>query len=281
MGTGINFGQDDDRIRREAIAHVVETLVEGGGSVIDTASSYGPAETVIGTILAKAQLRPRVFLATKLEDEEIPRPELWQGSIGATVTGIVNSYAPFLTHADVQGSLERLRTNVIDLMQVHSVSRPTQSLAALRDWKAGKLIRYTGITTSDDHDFSAVETVMRREKPDFLQVNYSLFDREAEKRLLLAAADLGIAVLVNLPFGGGNLFRLVHGKTLPEWASDFAAGSWSQFFLKFVLADPTVTAVIPGTTNPEHMADNLRAGHGLLPDRFMRQRMLELIQSFG
>jgi aryl-alcohol dehydrogenase-like predicted oxidoreductase len=177
--------------------------------------------------------------------------------------------------------LQRLRTDSIDLMQVHSVSLPTQSLAPLRDWKSGKLIRYTGITTSDDRDFPAVETVMRREKPDFLQVNYSLLDREAEKRLLPAAADLGVAVLVNVPFGGGNGFRLVRDKPLPEWASEFAAGSWAQFFLKFVLADPTVTAVIPGTTEPNHMADNLGAGHGPLPDKSMRQRMLQLIQSFG
>jgi aryl-alcohol dehydrogenase-like predicted oxidoreductase len=281
LGTGINFGDDNDLARRAVIAKVVRTLVAGGGSVIDTASAYGPAETVIGAICAEEGLRARIFIATKLEPEELPRADLWQGSVGATVKGIVNTYVPALTHHDVQGSLRRLRTDRIDLMQVHEVSRAAQSLAPLREWKAQGLIRYTGITTSNVDDFSAVEAVLRREKPDFLQVNYSLGDREAEKRLLPAAAELGVGVLINMPFGQGVLLRAVRGTTLPVWASNFAAASWGQFFLKYVLANPTVTAVIPGTANPEHMADNLAAGHGALPDMAMRKRMVELVQSFG
>ncbi len=166
LGTAHEFGRGDDPVHRAE--SVVRTLIAGGGSVIDTASTYGPSETVLGTILAETGLRPRIFIATKLEEEE-------------------------LTHADLrQDSLRRLHTDRIDLMQLHNVSRAAQSLAPLREWKAQGLVRYIGITTSEDRDFAAVEAVLRREKPDFLQVNYWLTDREAEKRLLPAAAELGV-----------------------------------------------------------------------------------------
>jgi aryl-alcohol dehydrogenase-like predicted oxidoreductase len=178
LGTAHEFGRGDDPVHRAE--SVVRTLIAGGGSVIDTASTYGPSETVLGTILAETGLRPRIFIATKLEEEE-------------------------LTHADLrQDSLRRLHTDRIDLMQLHNVSRAAQSLAPLREWKAQGLVRYIGITTSEDRDFAAVEAVLRREKPDFLQVNYWLTDREAEKRLLPAAAELVVGVLINMPFGDGR-----------------------------------------------------------------------------
>jgi aryl-alcohol dehydrogenase-like predicted oxidoreductase len=255
LGTAHEFGRGDDAAHRAE--SVVRTLVAGGGSVIDTASTYGPSETALGTVLAETGLRPRVFIATKLEEDQLSDAELRQGS------------------------LRRLQTERIDLMQLHNVSRTTQSLAPLREWKARGLVRYIGITTSEDGEFPTVEAVLRREKPDFIQINYWLTDREAEKRLLPAAAELGVGVLINMPFGDGSLFRAVRGKALPEWASDFGAASWGQFFLKYLLADPAVTVVIPETSNPDHMNDNLAAGHGPLPDTAMRQRMVQLIQSFG
>ncbi len=253
LGTAYEFGRGDDAVHRAEI--VVRTLLAGGGRVIDTASTYGPAESVLGATLAETGLRSRVFIATKLEEGELSDGNLRQGS------------------------LRRLRTDRIELMQLHNVTQAAQSLAPLREWKAQGLVRYIGITTSEGRDFAAVEAVLRREKPDFLQVNYSVADREAEKRVLPAAAELGVAVLINMPFGEGSLFRMVRGKTLPAWAGDFAAASWGQFFLKYLLADPTVTAVIPGTMNPGHMNDNLAAGRGPLPDMAMRKRMVQLIQS--
>ena len=164
-------------------------------------------------------------------------------------------------------------------MQLHNVSDPRQDLAILREWKARGYCRYIGITTSSGGDFDAVEAVVRREKPDFLQVNYSLADRTAEKRVIPAAAEAGAAVLTDLPFGRNRLFRAVRGQKLPEWAADFDAASWGQFFLKYLLGNPAVTAVIPGTSNPEHMADNLGAGRGRLPDAAQRQRMVAFFET--
>ena len=174
-------------------------------------------------------------------------------------------------------ALHRLRTEPIDLMMLHNVSRPDQNLAPMRPWQAADTVRYLGISTSFTRDFAAVEALMRREKPDFLEVNYSLGDRAAEQRLLPAAAELGVAVLTDLPFGRGRLFRAVRDKAVPDWAAEFDATSWAQFFLKYLVGNPAVTAVIPGTANPEHMRDNLAAGRGRLPDAAMRRRMVDFI----
>ena len=256
LGTSQVFEVGDDPARRQACAEVVKTLVAGGGKLIDTAPSYGNAESVVGDLLAATELRGRVFLATKLED--------YDRNTGA---------------AQLRGSLQRLHTDRIDLMQLHNVSDPHQDLAMLREWKSQGFCRYFGITTSSGGDFDAVEAVVRREKPDFLQVNYSLGDRAAEKRVIPAAAEVGAAVLTDLPFGRNRLFRAVRGQKLPEWAADFDAASWGQFCLKYLLGNLAVTAVIPGTSNPEHMADNLGAGRGRLPDAAQRQRMVAFFEA--
>jgi aryl-alcohol dehydrogenase-like predicted oxidoreductase len=250
LGTSQVFEVGDDPARRQACAEVLKTLVAGGGTLIDTAPSYGTAESVVGDLLAATGLSGRVFLATKLED-----------------------FSRSTAAPQLQGSLRRLRTNRIDLMQLHNVSDPHQDLAILREWKAQGYCRYIGISTSFGRDFDAVEAVVRRERPDFLQVNYSLADRAAEKRVIPAAAEAGAAVLTDLPFARNQLFRAVRGQKLPEWAGEFDAASWAQFFLKYLLGNEAVTAVIPGTSNPEHMADNLGAGRGRLPDAMQRQKM--------
>ncbi len=175
-------------------------------------------------------------------------------------------------------SQTRLKTATLDLLQLHNVRDPQQSLAAFRDWKAQGVCRYTGITSTFHGDFAAVEAVLRREKPDFVQIDYSLDDREAEKRLLPAAAEVKAGVLTALPFGRGRLFRAVRGKELPPWAAEFDAKSWAQFFLKYLLGDPRVTAVIPGTSDPAHMADNLGAARGRLPDPGQRQKMIAFVE---
>jgi aryl-alcohol dehydrogenase-like predicted oxidoreductase len=175
--------------------------------------------------------------------------------------------------------LHRLHTDRVDLMQLHNVSDPHQDLAMLREWKSQGLCRYIGITTSSGDDFDAVEAVLRQQKPDFLQVNYSLADRMAEQRVIPAAAEIGAAVLTDLPFARNRLFAAVRGQKLPEWAGDFDATSWAQFFLKYLLGNEAVTAVIPGTSNPQHMADNLAAGRGRLPDAAQRQRIVAFFEA--
>jgi len=185
----------------------------------------------------------------------------------------------------------RLRVSKIDLMQLHSVSWSWQNVGPLRDWKAQGLVRYIGITKDSSLlNFDTVEDIMRRWRPDFIQVDYSLNNRAAEERLLPAAAELGVAVLTNEPFGGvrrggapsgHNLFRAVRGKPLPDWASEFDAATWGQFFLKYLLGNPAVTAVIPGTDKPAHMADNLGAGRGRPPNAAQRQRMVQFIEALA
>jgi len=250
LGTASVFESNDEPTQRAAAA-VVRTLVDAGGRVIDTASTYGDAESVLGDTMAAGSLRDKLFIATKLEAPD---------------------------SAELKRSITRLKTAKLDLLQLHNVRNPRQSLAQFQRWKAEGVCRYFGITSTYHSDFAAVEAVLRREKPDFVQIDYSLDNREAERRILPLASELKAGILTALPFGRGRLFSAVRGKIVPDWAKDFA-DSWAQFFLKFLLADERVTAVIPGTSNPAHMADNLGAMSGRLPDPEQRQRMVALIES--
>jgi aryl-alcohol dehydrogenase-like predicted oxidoreductase len=252
LGTANNFGSAD----RAELRKVFEALVAGGATLIDTASTYGSAEAAMGDVLTEAKLLDKVFIATKLEAEEAK-------------DGL----------PEFQASLRKLKVKKVDVQMLHNVRKANQSLAYLRDWKAQGLCRYAGITSTFPRDFAAMEAVIKREKPDFVELNYSLGDREVEKRLLPACADAGSAVLTALPFGRNSLFRAVKGKELPEWAKEFDAATWGQFFLKFLLGNQTVTAVIPGTTKAEHMSDNLAAGRGKLPDEAQRKKMVALFES--
>ncbi len=189
----------------------------------------------------------------------------------------------------LQVALRRLQVSKIDLIQLHSVNWLWKDVGPLRDWKAQGLVRYIGITKdSSNYNLDTVESIMRQWKPDFIQVDCSLRNRGAEERVLPAAAELGAATLINEPFGGvrrggapsgHNLFRAVQGKPLPDWASEFDAATWGQFFLKYLLGNPAVTAVIPGTDKAAHMADNLGAGRGRLPSAAQRQRMAQFIEA--
>ena len=248
LGTASTFDRDDADTRRAA-AQVVHTLVGAGGRLIDTASTYGDAESVLGGVMASEALRDSIFIATKLEEPD---------------------------DAELRRSLARLRTSKLDLLQLHNVRDARQSLAQFNAWKTQGICRYIGVTSTYHSDFDAVEAVLGREKPDFVQIDYSLDNRIAEKRILPLAADVGAGVLTALPFGRARLFRVVRGKAIPDWAQPFAA-SWAQFFLKFLLADERVTAVIPGTTSAAHMADNAGAMRGRLPDRQERARMVSFI----
>jgi aryl-alcohol dehydrogenase-like predicted oxidoreductase len=174
--------------------------------------------------------------------------------------------------------LARLKTASVDLLQLHNVRNKQQSLQRFNDWKKQGMCRYVGITSTFHRDYPAVMAVLEREKPDFVQIDYSLDNRGAEKTILPLAAEVGAGVLTALPYGNGRLFRAVHGKELPDWAQVFA-NSWGQFFLKYLLSDPRVTAVIPGTGDARHMADNAAAMRGPLPDLDQRHRMVEFVEA--
>jgi aryl-alcohol dehydrogenase-like predicted oxidoreductase len=177
----------------------------------------------------------------------------------------------------MERSMVRLRTKRIDLMQVHNLVDVHTHLATLREWKEQGRVRYIGITHYESGAFGEVEKVMRSEKLDFLQINYSLMEREAEERILPLAKEQGIAVIVNRPFGGGDLFERARAKQLPGWATEFDCRSWAQFFLKWIVAHSAVTCAIPATDNPLHLEDNMQGGVGRLPEAKTRQRMVEFI----
>ncbi len=248
LGTATVFNANDETTRGRAGA-VIRALVKGGGRLIDTASTYGDAEGVLGDVIASAGQRDKLFIATKLESPD---------------------------SEELKRSLARLRTAKIDLLQLHNVSSTRQSLDAFRGWKERGVCRYIGITSTFRRDYPALEAVLAREKPDFVQIDYSLDNREAEKRILPLAADVRAGVLTALPYGRGRLLRAMRGRELPDWARVFA-NSWGQFFLKYLLSDLRVTAVIPGTSDPDHMTDNAAAMRGPLPDADLRQRMIAFI----
>ncbi len=206
----------------------------------------------------RRKLRDRVFLATKVR--------------------VTDREATF---AEMRTSLSRLRTDKVDLIQLHNPRDPKTDLRNLREWREQGHARYIGITNSNVSTYDALAEIVKREKPDFLQVSYSLAERSAEERLISVAADTGTAVLTALPFGRGQLFRAVRGKPLPGWAAEIGATSWAQVFLKYLLANPAVNGVIPGTDRAEYMIDNLNAGRGPLPDAAMRARIVKYWESLA
>jgi aryl-alcohol dehydrogenase-like predicted oxidoreductase len=258
LGTSEVFDVGSSSSDRAGPTAVVQSLIAGGGSLIDTAPSYGEAERVVGDILASTGLRPRAFIATKLEE-----------------------YRRSAEESEARGCLERLRTPKLDLLQLHNVRDPAQDMGGVDALKSRGICRYTGITTTFEESYGAAEAIIRRAKPDFLEIDYAIDNREAEKRILPAAADAGTAVLVALPFGRGRLFRSALGKKLPDWAAEFDCKSWGQFFLKFILGHPAITAVIPGTDKLQHMTDNLGAGLGRVPNAQERERMVKYVESLG
>ncbi len=265
LGTAIIFDIDDDQAKRAERSKVIQTLLAGGAKLIDTAPSYGTAEPVVGDLLANMKVRDQVFLATKVRS---------------------NNNDSFV--AQMKRSQQRLHTQKIDLMQMHNVgfldhNQVASQLAIVREWKQQGLFRYIGVTHSQRQEEAndRLIEIMQQDKLDFIQVNYSMAERSVEERLLSAAADTGTALLCNLPFGRGQLFRATRGKTLPVWAAEFDATSWAQFFLKYLLSHTAVNAVIPGTDKVEYMVDNLNAGRGRLPDASMRKKMAAFVDALG
>jgi diketogulonate reductase-like aldo/keto reductase len=256
LGTWNVFDVNLTSENRTQLADVLSLFVKHGGKVIDSSPMYGRAEGVIGELAAKLHLRDSLFIATKV----------W---ISGKEAGVQM----------MERSMQRFQTKRIDLMQVHNLVDVETQMSSLREWKAKGRIRYTGITHSQARGFYEVERIMRSQKPDFVQINYSLMEPGAAQRILPLAQELRMAVIINRPFGGGGLFERVRAKQLPNWAAEFDCRSWAQFFLKWIVAHPAVTCVIPATNNPRHMEDNMAAGLGRLPDTKMRQRMLEIASS--
>ncbi len=239
------------------LGEVLALFVKHGGKLIDSAPLYGNAERVIGDLAAKSRLRDSLFIATKVLATSVQE-------------GI----------SQMERSLQLFRTRTIDLMQVHNLVDVDREMTSLREWKAKGRIRYTGITYSEDRGHGEVERVMKLQKPDFVQINYSLVDRAAARRILPLARDLGMGVIINRPFGGGGIFIEISAKPLPPWVAEFDCHSWAQFLLKWIVAHPAVTCVIPATNNPRHLEDNMGAGVGRLPDARTRERMASLFVGF-
>lgn len=243
-GTYVGFDTDDAGPDFERLRGVVRALVDAGGSVLDSSPMYGRAERVTGALLARDGLADRVFVATKV----------WTSGRASGIE-------------QLETSLRLLRKRPIDLVQIHNLVDWRTHLPMLRDAQRAGTIRHVGVSHYTPSAYRELEAVLRAERLDFLQINYAIDDREAEERILPLAADRGVAVLVNRPFGGGGLLRRLVGRPLPGWAGEIGATSWAQVLLKFVLSHPAVTCAIPGTGNAEHMADNARAGMGPLPER--------------
>jgi aryl-alcohol dehydrogenase-like predicted oxidoreductase len=256
-GTYVGFDQAPGSEDYARLPGVLEALFAAGGSVIDSSPMYGRAEATTGELLAASGQRDRAFLATKV----------WTRGRAEGIR-------------QMETSMRLLRTDRIDLMQVHNLLDWRTHLATLRDWKARGRIRYLGITHYTSSAYDEVEAVLRAERGiDFLQINYALDDREAERRVLPLAAERGVAVLVNVPFGGGGLLRGLLGKPLPSWAAEIGATSWAQVLLEFVLSNPAVTCTIPGTRRREHMEDNARAGLAPPPPpEFWRDKVAQIVR---
>ena len=252
LGTWQAFDVAGDAAATAEARETVKALVAAGGRVIDSSPMYGSAESVAGQAVQELGVRDRVFVATKVWTE------------GAAAG-----------RAQMEASMKKLRVERLDLMQVHNLVDTDTHLATLRDWKASGRVRYLGVTHYHAGAHAALEKIVRSGAVEFVQVNYSLAEPEADRRLLQAAADGSVAVIVNRPFAEGAMFRRVKGKPLPAWAAELGCASWAQFFLKWILGHPAVTCAIPGTRNPAHLADNLGAARGPLPDAAARRRMAE------
>jgi diketogulonate reductase-like aldo/keto reductase len=257
LGTWRAFDVDLGTGNRRQLEEVLSLFVKLGGRVIDTSPMYGRAEEVIGELTSALGIREKLFLATKV----------WTRGKQSGIESIERSMA-------------LLRTNRIDLIQVHNLVDVNTQLATLQEWKQQGRIRYIGITHYESGALSEIEKLMRTEKFDFLQINYSLMEPEAEGRVLSLTQERGIAVIANRPFGAGDLFSKVRSKPLPDWAAEFDCRSWAQFFLKWILANPAITCVIPATDKPRHLEDNMQGGIGRVPDAKMRRRMVELVSSW-
>jgi diketogulonate reductase-like aldo/keto reductase len=254
LGTWRTFDVGAGAVERAPLRAVLQRFVALGGRVIDSSPMYGAAESVVGDLATELGVGARLFVATKV----------WTSGREAGI-------------AQMERSLRRLHRPTLDLIQIHNLLDWRTHLRTLREWKQAGRVRYVGVTHYTASGYDELERVLRDERLDFVQLNYSLGEREAEQRLLPLARDRGVAVLVNRPFSEGGLFARVRSRPLPDWAAAAGCESWAQLFLKWILAHPAVTCVIPATSRLEHLEDNMKAGTGPLPDAATRARMVALV----
>jgi diketogulonate reductase-like aldo/keto reductase len=252
MGTWLTFNAGRSAAAHRRLLPVLQAFFDRGGRLIDSSPMYNSSEYVVGQLLPLTRSRTVPFAATKV----------W-------------IYGRRLGIAQMEESRKLWGVSRFDLMQVHNLLDWEGHLVTLREWKAAGRLRYIGVTTSHGRRHDELERIMRRERLDFVQLTYNLADRSAETRLLPLAADRGIAVILNRPLDGGDLFNRVRGKPLPDWADELGCRNWAQFFLRFVVSHPAVTCAIPATSQVAHMIENMGAGDGNLPDASARRRMAE------
>ncbi len=255
LGTSRTFEVDASETARTGPREVLKLFAEHGGRVVDTSPMYGEAETVVGDLAQNLRLSGKLFLATKV----------WTRGRDDGIR-------------QMDASFKRLRTTRMDLMQIHNLLDWQTQLKTLRAWKEQGKVRYIGITHYTESAYDDLAKVLKQEDLDFVQLNYSIAEREAEQRLLPLARERRVAVLVNRPFARSGLFDKVRGKELPAWAKEFDCATWAQFFLKFILSHPAVTCVIPATSKSKHLLDNMQAGMGKLPDAATREKMAQHLQ---
>jgi diketogulonate reductase-like aldo/keto reductase len=267
LGTYNVFDVDLTPATEKSLGDVLSLFFNLGGRVVDSSPMYGKAEQVVGTLASKLGIDDKFATANPSSGGLFLATKVWtRGKQGGVES--------------MERSMARLQARRIDLMQVHNLVDFDTQLATMREWKAQGRFRYIGITHYNASAFGEVEKALQKEKLDFLQINYSIMEGEAEERILPLAQDRQVAVLINRPFGGGDLFSRVRTKPLPAWAAEFDCRSWAQFFLKWIVAHPAVTCAIPATNNPGHLEHNLRGGMGRLPDDKLRTRMLKLVSAF-
>ncbi|MCH7564794.1 MAG: aldo/keto reductase [Gemmatimonadetes bacterium] len=247
----------------DAVRGVLRALVEGGASVFDTAAGYGASEEVSGQVADELGIADRIFWATKVNVA---------GRRGGSAD-------PAAARAQIERSFERLRIPVIDLIQVHNLGDPPTQLGIVEEFKSSGRVRYVGITSTSRRRYSDLANVMRNEPLDFIGIDYAVDNRIAEDTILPLAQERRIAVMVYLPFGRNRLWARIGDRPVPDWAAEFDAHTWAQFMLKFVIAHPAVTVATPGTSDPEHMVDNMGGGIGRLPNASHLRRMVELVES--
>lgn len=256
LGSWIQFDVGSGAPEREPLQEVLQQMLNKGGKLIDSSPMYGRSEEVIGDLTAASGKANQFFYATKV----------WTSGEQQGIQ-------------QMQQSMQRMKRKTMDLMQVHNLVDWKTHLNTMKKWKAEGRLRYTGITHYTVSAHAQLEEIVRSKAVDFVQFNYSMRVRNAEKSLLKACMNSGVAVIINEPFEKGDLFRLTKGKTLPAWAAEYDIKSWAQFFLKYIISHPAVNCAIPGTSNPKHAADNMMAGYGKLPDEKGRKKMVEFIES--
>jgi diketogulonate reductase-like aldo/keto reductase len=256
VGTWQTFDVGNDAAARKPLREVLKMLVNAGGRIIDSSPMYGTSESVTGDLIAELGVRDKLFVATKV----------WTSGRAEGIR-------------QMEQSFDRLRVKRMDLMQIHNLVDVATHTKTLQEWKQKGRVRYIGITHYTASAYAEVEHTLRTGQYDFLQINYSLAEPQSAQRLLPLAQERKVAVIVNRPFAEGALFRRVRGKPLPPWAAELGIKSWAQYFVKWIVAHPAVTCVIPGTAKPEHLLDNLAGGAAPLPDDAQRRRMAEYYES--